>query len=182
MELHPLAVVVIIAVGIWLFIRAKKLGYLGKSNASPAPAPATPSSGAYVGRFTGKIDMPPHEERIAARNEGLRRKGLPLTGNDEVDNRAQGGGDPDGGMFLTGDFDFTTDANRNVTGEVRIFGHPFALTGQVQPDGNFTLNYLVPLFVGRVNPNNTVTGKLMHGGGEEFVYGYINGTFTPAGA
>lgn len=122
--------------------------------------------------------MPPHDERITARNEGLRRKGLPLTGNDDIDNAAQGGGAPDGGMWLSGNFDFNADSACNVTGKVYIFGYPFDLTGQVQKDGNFTLNYLAPLFIGKVNSDSSVTGKLMHGGGEEYIYGYINGRFT----
>lgn len=176
--MNPIVVFIIIAVLAWVAYRAKKLGYFDKASDKPS-VPVATANNSFVGHYKGNIDIPPHEERIAARNEGLRRKGLPLTGNDAIDNRAQGGGDPDGGMWLTGDFEFTTDANRNVTGEVRIFGSPFSLTGQVQADGSFTLSYLVPLFVGKVNPDNTVTGKLMHGGGEEYIYGYINGRLTP---
>lgn len=151
----------------------------GCSSGSTEPAVPTVTAFNCQGSYVGNVDMPPHEERIAARNEGLKRKGLPLTGNDAVDNRAQGGGDPDGGMWLTGNFDFQADAACKVTGTVAIFGYPFALNGVIQPDGTFTLDYLVPLFVGKVNPDNTVTGKLMHGGGEEYIYGYINGRFTP---
>lgn len=148
------------------------------TGSSEAPAPTVTAFNCQ-GSYVGNVDMPPHEERIIARNEGLKRKGLPLTGNDAIDNRAQGGGDPDGGMWLTGNFDFQADATCKVTGTVAIFGYPFALNGVIQPDGTFTLDYLVPLFVGKVNPDNTVTGKLMHGGGEEYIYGYINGRFTP---
>ena len=148
-----------------------------------ASAPTTaisqaPKSFNCQGSYVGNIDMPPHEERIIARNEGLKRKGLPLTGNDDIDNAAQGGGAPDGGMWLSGSFDFKADAACNVSGKVYIFGYPFDLTGQVQPDGNFTLNYLAPLFIGKVNSDNSVTGKLFHGGGEEYIYGYINGKFS----
>lgn len=166
LKIAPYVLTLILVFGLALAI----VGCSSGGNEPPAPVAFN-----CAGQYVGSVDMPPHEERIAARNEGLKRKGIPITGDDAIDNRAQGGGDPDGGMWLSGDFNFTADASCVVTGSVSIFGHPFALNGVVQPDGKFTLDYLAPLFVGQVNADNTITGKLMHGGGEEYIYGYLNG-------
>lgn len=139
---------------------------------------AAGGSGCY-GTFRGTIDMPPHEERIIARNIKIRSMGKQVTGNPAIDNAATGGGAPDGGMFLTGSFVWETDANcRVVSGTAYIFGHPFSITGAINKDRTFNLSYLGPM-PGHITANNLVKGKLQHGGGEEYIYGYLNGHFTP---
>ena len=134
-----------------------------------------------TGSFVGSLDAPPHEERIAARNEALRRDGISVTGNDAIDNAATGGGGVDGGMYLEGSFSFETDANCNVIkGDAIIFGYPFGITGTVRQDRTFSLSYLGPI-EGQVNSDNSISGKLLHGGGSEYIYGILNGVFTQNG-
>ncbi|MDO8456250.1 MAG: hypothetical protein Q7T07_04980 [Burkholderiaceae bacterium] len=141
----------------------------------------TASGKGCTGSYVGGASPPPHEVRIATRNRALAAKGVAVTGNDAVDNAATGGGGVDGGMYLEGNFAFETDANCNVIkGEFVIFGYPFPISGTVNQDRTFTLSYLGPI-VGRVNADNSITGELQHGGGEEYIHGDLWGTFTPNG-
>ncbi len=149
------------------------------STADPVPDPIISAvgkgcTGLYVGGFT-----PPSKEiRISMRNQSLARRGISITGNDAIDNAATGGGGVDGGIYMEGTFAFETDANCNVIkGESVIFGYPFAVSGQVNQDRTFTLSYLGPI-VGQINPDNSISGQFQHGGGEEYIYGDLYGTFT----
>lgn len=149
-----------------------------RSPSSSGGSSSAGGSGCY-GSFRGTIDMPPQDERIIARNIKIRSLGKQVTGNPAVDNAATGGGSPDGGMFLTGSFYWETDANcRVISGTAYIFGHPFSITGAINKDRTFNLSYLGPM-PGYITSNNLVKGKLQHGGGEEYIYGYLNGQFTP---
>ena len=137
----------------------------------------TGCTGSYIGAF----DPPSHEVRIATRNRALDAKGYQRTGNEGADNAATGGGGVDGGMYLEGTFAFETDANCNVIkGDAVIFGYPFPISGTVSKDRTFTLSYLGPI-VGRVNADNSITGELQHGGGEEYIHGVLRGTFKAGG-
>lgn len=134
-----------------------------------------------TGSYVGGANPPSHEVRIETRNRALAAKGIALTGNDAIDNAATGGGGVDGGMYLEGTFAFQTDANCNViAGDFVIFGYPFGISGTVNKDRTFNLSYLGPI-VGQVNPDNSITGELQHGGGEEYIHGVLWGTFTPNG-
>ncbi len=134
-----------------------------------------------TGSYVGGANPPSHEVRIATRNRALAAKGIAVTGNDAIDNAATGGGGVDGGMYLEGTFAFQTDANCNViAGDFVIFGYPFGISGTVNQDRTFKLSYLGPI-VGQVNADNSITGELQHGGGEEYIHGVLWGTFTPNG-
>ncbi len=149
------------------------------SNPSNPSNPSAPVyNGGCNGTYAGTIDPPAHDVRIASRNQSLTDRGIAVTGNDEIDNANAGGGPPDGGIWLAGTFQWETDANCNVTsGEVVIFGYPFAVSGTVNADGTFDLYYWgrIP---GKINADKTVTGKVQHAGGEEHVHGVLNGIFT----
>lgn len=141
----------------------------------------TASGKGCTGSYVGNATPPSHEVRIATRNRALAAKGIAVTGNDAIDNAATGGGGVDGGMYLEGNFAFETDANCNVIkGDFVIFGYPFGISGTVNQDRTFTLSYLGPI-VGQVNSDNSITGQLQHGGGEEYIHGVLSGTFTPNG-
>lgn len=149
------------------------------SNPSDPSQPSGPSyTGGCNGTYSGNIDPPEHDVRIASRNQSLTDRGIPITGDDAIDNAATGGGGVDGGIYLQGTFQWETDANCNVTsGEVVIFGYPFAVSGTVGADGAFDLYYWgrIP---GRINADKTVSGKVQHAGGEEHIHGVLNGVFT----
>lgn len=135
-----------------------------------------------TGSYVGGANPPSQEVRRAVRDQSLRAKGLNPDQMSEADkNAATGGGGLDGGMYLEGTFAFQTDANCNViAGDFVIFGYPFPISGTVNQDRTFTLSYLGPI-VGQVNADNSITGELQHGGGEEYIHGVLWGTFTPNG-
>lgn len=149
------------------------------SNPSQPSNPSVPSyTGGCNGTYAGNIDPPEHDVRIASRNQSLTDRGIPITGDDAIDNAATGGGGVDGGIYLQGTFHWETDANCNVTsGEVVIFGYPFAVSGTVNAGGTFDLYYWgrIP---GKINADKTVSGKVQHAGGEEHIHGVLNGVFT----
>ncbi|CAN5598192.1 hypothetical protein BH10BDE1_BH10BDE1_20290 [soil metagenome] len=162
-----------------------------KKRAEEVPVPSVPSDptqpsnpsvpsykGGCNGTYAGNIDPPEHDVRIASRNQSLTDRGIPITGDDAIDNAATGGGGVDGGIYLQGTFQWETDANCNVTsGEVVIFGYPFAVSGAVNADGTFDLYYWgrIP---GKIGADKKVSGKVQHAGGEEHIHGVLNGVFT----
>lgn len=153
----------------------------GPANGTTTTTTITGSGKGCTGSYVGGFTAPSHEIRISMRNESLRRRGIAVTGDDAVDNKNAGGGGVDGGIYMEGSYAFETDANCNVIkGEALIFGHPFPITGQVQQDRTFVLSYLGPI-VGKIEADNSISGQFQHGGGEEYVYGDLNGKFTPNG-
>ena len=149
------------------------------SSSNPSGTKAVAGGKGCTGTFVGTIDAPSHAERIKARNIKLNNMGYQLTGNDYEDNGATGGGGVDGGMYLTGSFSFETDANcKVISGQAIIFGHPFDISGTVNQNRTFNLSYLGPM-LGVITADNKISGKLQHGGGEEYIHGVLNGRFTP---
>lgn len=151
----------------------------GPANGTITTTSTAGSGTGCTGSYVGSVDAPSHEVRIASRNTWLQLHGFTVTGDDAIDN-ANGGG-VDGGIYLEGSFAFETDANCNVVkGQATIFGAPFTITGQVQANRSFTLSYLGPI-VGQINADNSITGQLQHGGGEEYIHGDLKGKFTANG-
>lgn len=155
---------------------------VGKSD---TVATTTTSSGTRTctGAYTGSIDPPSHEVRIANRNRQLTETGFAITGNDAVDNANTTGGGVDGGIYLTGGFSFETDTGCNVikNNGSNVFGIPITVTGKVNAD--LTFNMRTPEagpFIGSVDGNNVITGQQQEGG-KEWVHGVLNGKFTPNG-
>ncbi len=149
------------------------------SSSNPSGTKAVAGGKGCTGTFVGTIDAPSHAERIKARNIKLNNMGYQLTGNDYEDNGATGGGGVDGGMYLTGSFSFETDANcKVISGQAIIFGSPFDISGTVNQNRTFNLSYLGPM-PGVITADNKISGKLQHGGGEEYIHGVLNGRFTP---
>lgn len=158
----------------------------GCSTGSDAPAPApVPVVAGCEGTYTASINPPSHEDRIIARNASLTMRGIAITGNDATDNAATGGGTPDGGIFLAGSAQWTTGPQVGnqcpiVAGTVTIFGYEFPASGGINapslnPDFGFGWGGSV---VGTLK-DGKITGKVIGGGGEEFVFGVLDGTFTP---
>ncbi|MEO6293893.1 MAG: hypothetical protein ABIO88_14865 [Burkholderiaceae bacterium] len=148
----------------------------------------TVSSGAKscAGSYVGNYGPPSHEERIRLRNLSLANRGIGVTGNDDIDNANAGGGSPDGGIWMGGSYQFETDGNCNVTsGSTMIFyTYEYGIGGTVNKDGTFKLIWSGQGsqgdIVGRIEANNTITGKFYHPAPDNFVYGDMSGTFTPS--
>ncbi len=145
----------------------------------------TTTSGARTctGAYTGSIDPPSHEVRIANRNRQLTETGFPITGNDAVDNANTTGGGVDGGIYLTGGFNFETDKGCTViiNNGSNVFGIPITITGTVKSDLTFDMyDPEAGPFVGKVDANNVVSGQQQEGG-KTWVHGVLNGKFIPNG-
>ncbi len=182
------ALVAVIAGGGYLIYKNMKKSNSKNTDAIAAGGGGTTAGGttsgglpkSFKGRYAGNVDMSNHEERIAARNIALREMGKPITGNDEIDNAATGGGPPDGGIYMAGTFDFTVDANNNVVpgGTFTIHGWPLKLGGgKINSDGSFNINPEGLEVKGQLN--GTSISGIANEYGKPHVFGRLNGTFTP---
>ena len=152
-------------------------------------AATTGGSGAKscAGSYVGNYGPPERSERIRLRNLSLQGRGIQVTGNDDIDNANAGGGAPDGGIWMGGSYNFQTDGNCNVTsGQTLIFyTYEYGIGGTVNKDGTFNLIWSGQGsqgdMIGRIEANNTITGKFYHPAPDNFVYGDLSGTFTPTG-
>jgi hypothetical protein len=140
-------------------------------------------TGSYVGGFT----MPEQAVRIENRNRSLNDRGIAVTGNDDIDNANAGGGPPDGGIWMSGGFQFETDGNCNIIkSEVNIFAYTgYGVDGTINKDGTFDLvwsgNGSQGGFVGNIDSNNNIAGKFNHPAPDTYVHGVLGGKFTPNG-
>ncbi len=158
------------------------------ADSTTTTATTTVSSGAKgcAGSYVGNYGPPSHEERIRLRNLSLQGRGVAVTGNDDIDNANAGGGSPDGGIWMGGSYNFQTDGNCNVTsGSTMIFyTYEYGIGGTVNKDGTFKLIWSGQGsqgdIVGRIEANNSITGKFYHPAPDNFVYGDLSGTFTPS--
>ena len=140
-----------------------------------------------MGSYVGGYEMPDHDERIRLRNLSLAARGVAVTGDDAVDNANAGGGPPDGGIYMAGSFQFETDGNCNVIkGQTMVFhNYPYDISGTIQKNGTFSLTWSGSGssgdMIGKIEANNTITGKFFHPAPDNFVYGVLSGSFTPNG-
>jgi hypothetical protein len=153
----------------------------GSGTGSGGTATKSGCTGSYVGNYSA----PDHDERIRLRNLSLAGRGIPVTGNDDIDNANAGGGPPDGGIWMAGSFSFETDGNCNVTsGQTLIFyAYEYGISGTVNKDGTFNLTWSGQGsqgdIKGQVDANNNIGGQFFHPAPDNFVYGVLSGTFTP---
>lgn len=154
----------------------------GSSEPPPVAVATVNCQGSYVGNY----GPPEHEERIRLRNLSLEGRGIAVTGNADTDNGNAGGGAPDGGIWMGGSYAFETDANCNVVkGKTLIFyTYEYDIGGTVQKDGTFNLTWSgqgsIGEMRGKVEADNTISGQFFHPAPDNFVYGVLSGTFTPA--
>lgn len=154
----------------------------GTTTTGTTTTTTTASGKGCTGSYVGGASAPSQDVRRASRDRNLIGRGIDISNLSEAEKNAlTGGGGVDGGIYLEGSFAFETDANCNVIkGNFVIFGYPFPISGTVNQDRTFTLSYLGPI-VGQVNADNSITGELQHGGGEEYIHGDLWGTFTAGG-
>lgn len=154
---------------------------------TPAPTQATAAPKSCAGSYVGTIDKPSLEVRLAMYEESLRRRGIKPTDLDyptidEMLIRVEREG-----IYMAGDFAFETDANcKVVKGGTNIFyTYPYAIEGTVNADRSFDIVWTgsgsTGQFVGQINPGGTISGQLKHPAPDDFVYGLLNGQFTPNG-
>ena len=156
----------------------------------PANGGSTGSGGSAsscTGSYVGTYDAPSHEERIRIRNLSLAARGIPVTGNDAVDNANAGGGGVDGGIYMVGSYAFETDANCNVIKGKTLIGYvyEYSVSGTVAKSGTSTLIWSgqgsIGEFTVSVDSANNITGNFYHAAPDNFVYGVMSGRFTPNG-
>jgi hypothetical protein len=158
-------------------------GGTGTGTGTGGVGPKTKSG--CTGSYTGAYSPPDHDERIRLRNLSLAGRGIPVTGNDDIDNANAGGGPPDGGIWMAGSYSFETDANCNVTsGQTLIFyAYEYGIGGTVNKDGTFNLTWSGQGsqgdIKGSVDANNNISGQFFHPSPDNFVYGVLSGTFSP---
>lgn len=121
-----------------------------------------------AGTYSGRIDPPPQNIRIANRDRQIAEGGIL-------------GGGVDGGIYLEGAFGWQTDANCNIiAGNMILHGGYTNVTGNVKAVGTSNINHDGgPVEV--IRNGTAISGKVMEGGGREWVYGDLVGVFTPGG-
>ncbi len=145
------------------------------------------SASSCTGSYVGSFDPPSHEERIRLRNLSIMNNGGVVTGNDDIDNATAGGGGVDGGIYMTGSYAFETDASCNVVKGTALVGYVYQydITGKVNANGSFSLIWSgqgsLGEFYGQADANGSITGEFHHSAPDSFVYGTMNGRFTPNG-
>lgn len=145
------------------------------------------SAKSCTGSYVGNYSPPDQAERIQARNRSLGDRGIPVTGNDAIDNGNAGGGDPDGGIWMAGSFSFETDANCNVIkGTTAVFyTYQYDISGTVVKGATSNLTWSGQGSSGQieltVDTNNAIGGSFRHPAPDTYVRGVLSGTFTPNG-
>jgi hypothetical protein len=159
----------------------------GPKNGATTTTTTTGSSKSCTGSYVGNYSPPEHAERIEARNRSLAGRGIAVTGNDAIDNGNAGGGDPDGGIWMAGSFQFETDANCNITkGTTMVFyTYQYDISGTVVKGATSNLTWSGQGSSGQmeltVDANNAIGGSFRHPAPDTFVRGVLSGTFTPNG-
>ena len=145
------------------------------------------SKSGCTGSYVGGYSMPDKETRIISRNRSLNDRGIAVTGDDDVDNANAGGGPPDGGIWMSGSYQFETDGNCNVvSGQTMIFhSYEYGISGTVNKDGTFNLTWSGQgssgEMSGGVDSNNNIYGQFFHPAPDSYVHGVLSGTFTQNG-
>jgi len=116
----------------------------------------------------GQFGMPAHEQRIASRNASLLRTGHTITGNDQVDNAVLGGGSPDGGIWLSGQYHLEIDANGQIIASVSwitVFSPVHnSVTGGVYPNGEIHMGSPAGLDISGLISNGMISGYVAEAG------------------
>lgn len=160
----------------WINKFVKAINPFANNSSANAGARNTSSvkSSTLAAKISGVVNPPSQAERIAMRDR----------------NRANGDGDGgglDGGIYMQGAFELKTDANGVViSSNVIIHGTPnFTVVGRVTNDGSMSVLNIKESGIHDVGTlelivkNNSVSGKMRHGGGKEWIYGDVVGSYSP---
>jgi hypothetical protein len=128
----------------------------------------TTNSTFYPCVIDGQFNMPEHDQRIAARNASLIRTGNVITGDDAIDNAVLGGGSPDGGIWLSGQFHFEVDASGQIVSGaswITVFSaEHFGVTGGIYSNGEIHMGSPVGVNIAGSVSTGTVTGAVAEAG------------------
>lgn len=135
------------------------------------------------GSYVGSYSPPEHTERIRLRNQSLALRGITVVADEEVNNKNAGGGSPDGGIWMGGNYSFEADSNCNVKGTTNVFyAYPYEIVGTIAQDRTFKLTWQGSGSAGRmdgkVETDGNITGTFHHPEPESYIYGVISGSFT----
>lgn len=165
-------------------LQGPRNGSTSTSNTTATTAGGVKScTGSYVGNYSA----PDRAERIQARNRSLGDRGIAVTGDDAIDNGNAGGGDPDGGIWMSGSYAFETDANCNITKGTTLifFSYQYDIGGTVVKGAVSNLTWSGQGSSGQmeleVDANNAISGSFRHPAPDTYVRGVLSGTFTPNG-
>lgn len=152
-------------------------------NAGVSSGTPEPTTFACQGSYVGSYSPPEHEERIKLRNESLTRRGIAIVADEAENNKNAGGGAPDGGIWMGGNYSFEADANCNVKGTTNVFyAYPYEIVGTIAQDRTFKLTWQGSGSAGRmdgkVETDGNITGTFHHPEPESYIYGVISGSFT----
>ena len=135
------------------------------------------------GSYVGSYSPPEHAERIRLRNQSLALRGIEVVADEEVNNKNAGGGAPDGGIWMGGNYSFEVDADCNVKGTTNVFyAYPYEIVGTIAQDRSFKLTWQGSGSAGRmdgkIESDGNITGTFHHPMPEDYIYGVISGSFT----
>lgn len=126
------------------------------------------TSAVYPCIIDGQFSMPEHDQRIASRNAALLKTGHVITGDDAVDNATLGGGSPDGGIWLSGQFHFEIDAGGQAIAAsswIAVFSPEHnPVTGGVYPNGEIHMGSPAGLDISGLISGGVVTGFVAEAG------------------
>jgi hypothetical protein len=141
--------------------------WFGETAVSEVDVSCDASGSFYPCVIDGRFDMPAHEQRIAARNASLLRTGHVVTGDDNVDNAVLGGGSPDGGIWLSGQYHFEVGADGQVTSAswITVFSNEhFPVTGGIYQNGEIHMGSPVGVDISGAIANGVVSGQVAEAG------------------
>ncbi len=150
----------------WRMVR-DGVHWFGGTAARSVSVACTSTSAFYPCVIDGQFNMPAHEQRIASRNASLLRTGNVITGNDQIDNAVLGGGSPDGGIWLSGQFHFEIDANGQITSAswITVFSAvQYTVTGGVYPNGEIHMGSPAGLDISGIISGGMISGYVAEAG------------------
>lgn len=150
----------------WRMVR-DGVAWFGDVAARSVVVACTATGPFYPCVIDGQFNMPAHEQRIASRNASLLRTGHVITGNDAIDNAVLGGGSPDGGIWLSGQFHFEIDANGQITSAswIAVFSPThYSVTGGVYTNGEIHMGSPAGLDISGLISGGLITGFVAEAG------------------
>jgi hypothetical protein len=152
----------------WRMVR-EGVRWFGASATSGVAVACSTTSTFYPCVIDGQFTMPARDQRIASRNTSLLKGGHAITGNDAIDNAVLGGGPPDGGIWLSGQYHFEVNAVGQIvasTSWISVFGTiRYLITGGIYPNGEIHMGSpTAGLDISGLITGSTISGHVAEAG------------------